>query len=131
MKFSTFATDLDLEENGVWVDFGDGASCKIARIGNTAYKAEMRERLKPWRNKTARRNIPEDDWKSLNCEVESKTILLDWKGWEDDKGKNIPYSQKHAYDMLYGLKDFRAQVLLVAEEQASFAMLADEETGND
>jgi hypothetical protein len=131
MKFSSFATDLDLEETGVWVDFGDGASCKIARIGNSEYKRVMRELLKPWRNKIARKNVPDEEWIKITCSVLSKTILLDWKGWEDDKGKKIPYSEKNAYDMLHGLKDFRAQIEELAEEQATFALIADEETGND
>jgi len=131
MKFSTFATDLDLEENGVWVDFGDGASCKIARVGNPEYKKILRELLKPFQNKHSRKNISEEDWLDINCKVESKTILLDWKGWEDDNGKAIKYSEKNAFDMLHGLKDFRSNVMLVAEEQSSFALIAAEETGND
>ena len=100
MKFSSFATDLNLEESGVWVDLGDGARLKLARIGNPAYKKLMREKLKPYRTQAARAGISEDKFTEMTCDVLSKTVLIDWKGWEDDKGKEIPYSHKNAYDRL-------------------------------
>jgi hypothetical protein len=131
MKFSSFATDLNLEESGVWVDLGDGARLKLARIGNPAYKKLMREKLKPYRTQAARAGISEDKFTEMTCDVLSKTVLIDWKGWEDDKGKEIPYSHKNAYDMLIGLKDFRAMVVDLADQQATFAIEAEEEAGND
>lgn len=131
MKFSTFATDLNLEETGVWVDLGEGTQLKLARIGNPAYKKMMRDKLKPYRTQSARAGISDGKWNELNCEVLSQTVLLDWKGWEDDKGKNIPYSKKNAYDMLIGLKDFRAMVVDYADQQATFAMETEAEVGND
>ena len=131
MKFSAFATDLDLEENGVWVDLGDGTQLKLARVGNPAYKKLFRQQLKPYRSVAARKNISEETWAKMGAELLSKTVLVDWKGWEDDKGKTIPYSEKNAYDMLLGLKDFRKFVEDLAEDQATFARELDEETGND
>jgi hypothetical protein len=130
MKFSNFATDLDLEEKGVWVDLGEGTRLKLARIGNPAYKKLMREKLKPYRTQSARAGISDQKWSEINCDVLSKTVLLDWEGWEDDKDKPVKYSQKHAYDMLMGLKDFRAMVVELADQQATFAMEVQEEAGN-
>ena len=131
MKFSQFATDLSLEEDGVWIDIGDGARLKIARIGNPRYKEALRAKLKPYRSKAAQAALSDEQWLHINCEVEAKTILLDWEGWEQDNGKKATYSEKAAYQMLHGLKDFRAMVLRLAEEQATFALVADEEAGND
>lgn len=131
MKFSTFATDLDLEENGVWIDLGDGTRIKLARIGNPAYKKHFRQQLKPYRSVAARKNISEKKWAEMSAELLSKTVVLDWEGWEDDKGKPVKFSQEHAYDMLVGLKDFRKFVEELADEQATFAREADEESGND
>jgi hypothetical protein len=72
-----------------------------------------------------------DKWLQINCEALSKTILIDWDGWEDDKNKPIKYTQKHAYDMLLGLKDFRKTVEELADQQATFALIDDVEAGND
>jgi hypothetical protein len=131
MKFSNFATDLDLEENGVWVDLGEGTRLRLARVNNPAYKKVMREKLKPYRTQAARAGISEEKWKTMTCEVLAKTVLLDWEGWEDEKGKNVPYSEKNAFDMLFGLKDFRSLVVELADQQATFALEIQEEAGND
>jgi hypothetical protein len=131
MKFSQFATDLCAEEDGVNIELGGGASLLIARIGNSRYRAAMREALKPYATKAARAAITDEEWLEINCKVEAETILLGWDGWKQDDGRKAAYSKKAAYEMLHGLKDFRALVLRYAEDQATFALIAEEEAGND
>ena len=130
MKISNFATDLDLEENGVWVDIGDGARLKLARVGNPAYTKLQRELAKPYRQQLRRNAMPAEKLLDIQLQLLSKTVLIDWEGLEDDKGKPIKPSVEHAYDLLKGLKDFRRLVEELADEQATFALIETEEAGN-
>ena len=130
MKISTFATDLDLEENGVWVDIGQGASLLIARQGNPRYNEHVRKTCKPHSRQIRNQTISEELSNELLIASLAETILLDWKGLEDDKGKPIKYSKKAAIELLTGLKDFRALVQEIAREQATFRAAEIEEEGN-
>ena len=129
MKISKFATDLDLEEKGTWVDIGEGGQILVARIGNPAYREKMRHLSKPYQSQIRQGTLPED----LNDEIFLKaiveTILLDWKGIEDDNGKEIKYSKDAAMKLLLGLRDFRDLVIEIARSQATFRREEIEETG--
>lgn len=120
MKISKFATDLDLEEEGVWVEIGDGAKLKVARVGNPRYRERIRQLTKPYRNQIRSSTLPEDISDDLVLKAFSECILLDWEGLEDDKGKPITYSKEHAYELLKGLRDFRSLVAEIAQEQETF-----------
>ena len=120
MKISTFATDLDLEENGVWVDIGDGGKLKVARMGNPRYQEAVRRISKPHKTQIRNKTISEDLSGELLLKAMADSILLDWKGIEDDKGKPIKYSADMAYTLMRDLRDFRNLVVELATEQAAF-----------
>lgn len=120
MKISTFATDLDLEENGVWVDIGDGGQLKVARMGNPRYQEAVRRISKPHKTQIRNKTITEDLSDELLLKSMAETILLDWKGIEDDKGKAIKYSVETAFKLMRDLRDFRNLVVELATEQAAF-----------
>jgi len=120
MKISQFATDLDLEENGVWVDIGDGGQLLVARMGNPNYTRVVRELSKPYRSRIRKGTMPDEISDEILFKAMSQTILLGWSGIEDDKGKEIKYSSDAAYDLLKGMKDFRILVSELANEQMAF-----------
>lgn len=130
MKISRFATDLGLEEEGVWVDIGEGAQLKVARVGNPRYRSRVRELSKPYKRQIRADILPEDMSDEIVLRAFSETILLDWKGIEDDNGEPIPYSHENAYELLKGLRDFRTLVADVAQEQETFRRVEAEEEGN-
>jgi len=130
MKISSFATDLGLEENGVWVEIGDGASLLIARMGNPKYNEHVRRTAQPYKRQVRNGTMDENlSAKLLNASI-AATILLDWKGLEDDKGKEIKYTRATAEQLLGDLKDFRALVVEIATEQQTFRRAEMAEEGN-
>lgn len=129
MKISKFATDLTLEEEGVWVDIGEGAKVKVARIGNPKYRARLRELQKPYRRQIRLDTLPEDLNDEIVIRAIADTILLDWSGIEDDKGKAIKYSKDAAFELLKGLRDFRGLIADIALEQQTFRREEEEEEG--
>lgn len=129
MKISRFATDLDLEESGVWIDIGDGAQLKIARVGNPNYQKVIRRLRAPYRAQIRNKTLHEDLQDDLVIKAFAEAILLDWKGLEDDNGKAIKYSQENAYQLMKDLKDFRALVGEIALEGEAFRRAEEEAEG--
>ena len=115
----SFGTNSTLENEGVWIELGDGASIKVARVGNKENKAILKKLIAP--HKMAARNdkLADEIWDKITVESIAATILLDWKGIEDD-GKPLPYTKENATRLLTDYKDFREQVASFSSELALF-----------
>lgn len=104
-----FATNKQYEQEGVWTDIGNGCSIKIARVGNEHYTALFRKLSKPYQNQIRRGTLPNDKAEDLLIQVMAESIVLDWKGLEED-GKPVKYSRETCARILKEYKDFRELV---------------------
>lgn len=111
-----FATDTNLEEEGVWVDIGDNAKIKIARLGNSKSK-ELFKAIN--RQQKIKKKYLEDTPEEEVIPVLAKAILLDWDGIKI-KGEVLPYSYANAVKALTEYKDFRNLVLELSMEAETF-----------
>ena len=119
--YSKFKTDENAETNGVWVDIGDGASVKVARLGNPNHEKIMERLRKPYRGilRTGG-SLPDSVSTDIAIKGIVDSILLDWDGFQDENGKDLPYSQEAADKLLREMKDFRELVAFLATEQETF-----------
>lgn len=116
MRFSEYQTDPALEEEGVWIRLRKGdAEVLVARAGNSQHEALLR-RLKKRHGQRFRGELPDDIVEEIATEAIARTILLDWKGIEDDDGNPIPYSSDKARELLKLSKDFRHEITQIATE---------------
>jgi hypothetical protein len=97
MRLSTMKVDPELESKGVWVDFGEGFECLIARDQNPEHRALLRRLMKKYRGFD---EIPEDRAREIDAKAMAKCIVLDWRGLLDDDDTEIPYSEGKAYEIL-------------------------------
>ena len=116
--FAQFATDETLENNGTWVELGE-AKFLIARSGNRKYAKLL--------SKAVERNQKTLDLKNDAADKLSEQIMIDviaeaiLLGWEDVgfKGQALTYSIDNA-KLLLSVKDFRAQIMKLAEDAEAF-----------
>lgn len=120
MKFSKFKTNTTLEQDGVWVDIGEGAKVRVARFGNPAYQKHLERSYKPYRKMQRTGTVPEELQRKLFIDAMANTILLDWSGFKDDNGADVPYSVSAAIEKLTDLKDFREFISELATEAETF-----------
>lgn len=121
-----FATDDKLEQEGRWFPVGEGASCLIARTGNTRYKEMLRAKLGVYEASLQARLLDDDTADTMLIEVMAKTILLGWKGFED-QGEEVPYSIAAATKFLTKFKDFRNFVASNADNMQAYRVQDTEE----
>jgi hypothetical protein len=118
--------DKKAEVEGIWQNIGDGVSVKVARIGSTEYQKEFQRISKPHKRAIRRGVLNDDVAEKLLIKVMAKTVLLDWKGLEED-GKEIPYSEENAVRILTDYRDLRDYVSDIANDMEAFKKEDDEE----
>lgn len=130
MKFSKFKTNTTLENEGVWVDIGDGATIRVARLGNPAYAKFLEKSYKPYRAQLKAGTLPDEIAQTIFHKALSKHVLLDWKGFTEDDDTPVTYSHDEAYKRLRANKDFALLVTEIASESAAYrdAEIEDEAT---
>ena len=111
LRITSLKTDTSREATGAWVDYLDGAKLLIARNTNpkyTAFLAKEYEKNRASLSKGARSG-GNDIADAIMVNALSQFILLDWKGFEDDAGRSVPYSVETAKEYLK-VRDFRQDV---------------------
>lgn len=129
---SNLQTNLELEENGVWLPLGQGAKVKVARLGNKKYLKELRSRYKANRAVLDMEDeAAADAGEQIAIEVYARAILKDWDGVSIDKGKTmLPFSVANA-EKLLAVKDFRERIKNYAESMENFQDKKEEEAISD
>lgn len=120
----TFATDPELELEGVWYPLDDTTSIKVARDGNKNHVKALKRLTKPYRVQISTNTMHPDLVKKINATAMAETILLDWKGLEDDD-KLVEYSTESAAAMLIKYPDFFKTVSAISEDMSVFQRDAD------
>lgn len=121
-NIESIKTSEDKEENGVWVDFAEGISLKIARARNPKYQELLRNLIEPKRVEIRNDKVSIEDLNGVLLQVRAKTILLDWKDIEDNEGKPISYSPEKALEFFKDpeLRDFYEFVVVISENADQF-----------
>lgn len=100
MKLSQLASNLTAEREGAWVALPCGIQVKVARLNNPAARARQDELRAPYKHLLRRGGeIPREESRRFLRETVCETVLLDWKGIEDEKGKEIPYTAEFAKEL--------------------------------
>ena len=119
MDFSTAFADPQKENEGVWVEYQDGGSIKLARAGTPEFNRVLENRMKPHLRKQRAGTLPSAVETKINCQVLADTVLLDWKGMTLD-GKKLEYSKEAAFELLMRHIDFRNDVVDLATAGQTF-----------
>src|ERR1043166_2259135 len=78
--FDRYSTDKVAEEEGQWVDFGDGIKVQLRRL-NCKKSRDVRRRLeKPYAKQFRGQDIPDEiQERMLNAQL-AKAVIVGWEG---------------------------------------------------
>lgn len=117
-----YATDKTAEEDGQWVDFGDGLEVKLRRL-NSVKSREVRRKLeKPYAKQFRNQDMPDSISEMILNNQLAKAIVVEWKGVPDpdDMTKELPCTEENILHMMQSFPDFREDILAAAMERATF-----------
>ncbi len=116
MNINAFEVDASSELAGIWKEIGPDASVKVARVGNSAYRALLRELMSPYRTAAGINSLSPERSDEILIKVIAETILLNWKGLIDDDETEVEYSVETALKWLTKYKEFRRIIIIIAED---------------
>jgi hypothetical protein len=107
-----FKTDRKSENEGIWLDYGDGQQILVARASrsNKRFQAAGQKFFRKYRQQFKHGLIPDEIQEKIAYETYAKTIVLDWKGVraEDigEKGKKeVPFTFENCVRLFQNLPD--------------------------
>jgi hypothetical protein len=116
-----YSTSKNLEENGVWVDFGDGVRVCVRRINSKVSKEVRRKLEKTYASAFKGRDLPAELVETIMIKQLSQALVVDWEGVDPtDSGKVLPCTPENVEKVMTEFPDFREDVLTACIERATF-----------
>jgi hypothetical protein len=127
-----YGTDMKLAVEGKWFPMSmlAGVEVKVAKSGNPNYEKLAQRLYKPYQDQIRRKvTLSEDVTKRITTDLIVKTLLMDWKGMPGEDGKEVPFSQEIARELLDDpeLKEIREEILGFSDNFSAFQLEADAE----
>lgn len=124
--------DDGLENEGIDLDFGHGRSIRVARSGggNRKYRAALTEEYKKNKSLLDRGTLDDDEAGAMLRKVFARTVVLDWSGWLDSKGEEIPFTWDSCMELFKEAPEIFRIVQDESEKFSNFARKEEEDSGN-
>ena len=103
-----FASDSNLEADGVWIDLAEDVSFKIKRFGGkNAAKIKLLQAkyMKPYARQIEKGILDPEKERSIYIKIFSESCMVDWKGVVDENDKEISFSIDNAINLFSNLPD--------------------------
>jgi len=127
----TYLTDKDLEAiDGVWLKFPGDRKVHILRAGgsNSKFSRTAATITKPYQRQIQRGTIDPEKVTELMLDIYLQSVILDWKGFKDAEGKEIPYSREVAREFFTQVPEMFSELMELAGDLALFQDQEVEET---
>ncbi len=126
MDLAKFRTEAALEDEGVWIELGEGARARVGRIGGRRYREAFQRHLKPYQKAARLGALGEAQAERILVETLADAVLLGWENLTLD-GAAVPYERDRARDVLAdpAYRDFRNLIVEAANEAESFRRAAE------
>jgi hypothetical protein len=136
--FKQFATNKDLETNGVEVQYGENddktvPTFIISRMSssNKKYNKAIENATRPYRRMIDMNIMPNEQAEKILQKVFIDVILIGWKNVQDEQNKPIDFNSPNALMLFDKLPDLYADLKVAAQTAALFrAECLEEEAKN-
>lgn len=125
--YTQFKTDKNLENEGVYLDYGMNSQDKpirirIARAGgaNQAFARAYEQKTKPYRRQIQTDTLDPKVAERIILEVYAETVVLGWEGVEDENGDELPFNRDNCVKLFTDLPDLFADLQKTSQNIAVF-----------
>lgn len=115
------------EEEGTWVELGDGIAVKVRRFNSAHAKATRRKLEEPHAALMRSGTVPEDIADDILTKQMSQSLIIDWKGVTTETGEAIPATPENVEGQLRKYPEFRNEVAALVLDRQTFKKLIQKE----
>lgn len=121
MDLNSFATNVELSEEGVWCPVDAVTEIRVARYGNRKFQRLLQKLSAPYKVQMERQMMKDEVAESVFIEALATAILVDWRGMTQN-GEPLDYTVGNAIAVLSNpkLKDFRDLVVSLSQDAEMF-----------
>jgi len=105
--YTAFATNKDVEQDGVIVKYGDGISFRIARAGgsNSAFSKRYEVLMRPYRRLVQAGQMDTEVQADIMRQLYAETVVRSWEGVTDRDGNALQFSVDNCKKVFADLPD--------------------------
>lgn len=133
-QLNEIVADMELEEKGRWETYaGTDFQCRIARTGTPKFQTAVRKLRREAKMRAGvSTRLSAEEQKTAAIPAVAKLILLDWKGYQDKEGNEIPYTVARAEELLRmpAMHDWYDWVIIISGDADLFRGLDVDEDGD-
>lgn len=114
----------DLESvDGVWIAFPNDRQLRVLRAGgsNKAFLRVFQALSKPYKRQLEKGTLDPDESDRVMREVYARTVIMDWRGILDTKGKPVPFNHENCIAFLEKFPEIFNDIVAIASDMATFA----------
>lgn len=132
-NISDYQTDSNVENEGVDLGFGNGRFITIRRAGgsNTTFKTYFASEYGKLGKDVEGKVLDNDEATNVMFDIYAKTIVMDWRGWTDAKGKEIPFSVSNCITLFKEAEEIWLTVYDNAQKLSNFRSLEVQDSGKE
>ena len=128
-----YVTDGIIELKGVDLSFGKGRFITIARAGgsNQAFKFYSANKFKSHNKEMKRGELDEAVAEATMHDIYASKVVIGWKGWTGDNGKDIPFTVKNCIALFKASPEIYRIVYEESQNLDNFRKEEVAESGNE
>jgi len=102
-----FETDKKIEQEGLWIDFGDYQwLCRRAGGSNVKFKEAFARETKKLKQVMELEDLPDAKGREVLAKVFSSHVVLDWKGMVGRNGDELEFTMENVAMIFTEIPDF-------------------------
>lgn len=120
--YEIFKTNENLEKKkGITLEFGE-FSFQILRAGNKNknYSKISRKLSKKYKRQIETETIDDEIGRELLIKIYAESVVIDWKGIQDESGKDMPFTVENCIKLLTDLPDLFGMIHSEANNFSNF-----------
>jgi len=114
--FTRYKTNKTAENEGVWLNFGDGSRVKARSMSSPKVREYQSKLFKKYRQALSAGGgvLPPEMQDEMDIDLVATAVIADWEGIPNANGVIVPYARPTAMAILAELPEWRKEIQYLA-----------------
>lgn len=127
-----YVTDEGMEIEGIDLSFGKDRFITVRRSGgaNKTFANHLADKFKQ-SNDLGESTVDETEARAIMYNAYASFVVIDWRGWQDEKGKAIPFTKENCIKLFNASREIYNHVVTQTANLDNFRAKEVQESGKE